>query len=86
MQGHQKRTQEHVRVTKTFKLRTQVRLRSSQGAKGPQGEPKGTQREPSGAQGGPKGFQKVTKKPSKMAPRMGPGSYLDPGTLFFTKK
>ena len=21
-----------------------------------------------------------------MAPRMGPGSYLDPGTLFFTKK
>jgi len=62
-----------------------VRLRSSQRC---QGVPRRAKGSPKGAQGrprGPKGSQKVTKKASKMAPRMGPGPCLDPGTDFFTK-
>ena len=73
MQGHQKKTQEPVRVAKTIKLRTQVRLWSSrkcQGAprrakgnpKGAQGRPRGSQRLPKGNQ---KGIQNDTQNGSK---------------------
>ena len=62
MQGHQKRTQEHVRVTKTINLRTQVRLRSSQKC---QGAPRRAKGNPKGAQGRPRGSQRLPKGDQK---------------------